>query len=70
MKEAVPQKVLWGAGAVAVVALIGFLVYFFRASDPAAHGPVPYKKFDYGAHMEQQMRDYNRQAPTTSRPAH
>ena len=63
-KEAVSPKVVLGAGIVAAVVLVGFLIYFFRASDPAARGPVPYKKFDYGAHMEEQKRDLNRQTPS------
>ena len=57
---------LLGIGAAAVVGLVVFLVYFFRASDPAASGPIPYKKFDYGTHMQEQMRDYNRQPSTAS----
>ena len=54
-----------GIGAVAVVVVIGLLVYFFRASDPAARGPIPYKKFDYGAHMQEQTREFNR-TPTAA----
>lgn len=49
-----------GVGAAAVVLVVGLLMYFLRASDPVAKGAVPYKKFDYGAHMEQQKRDFNR----------
>ncbi len=60
MKKELPQGAIWGAGAAAVV-IVGLLIYFFRASDPAASGPVPYKKFDYGAHMQEQMQNYNRQ---------
>lgn len=45
--------------AAAVVVIVGLLIHFLRASDPAARPPVPYKKFDYGAHMQQQMRNYN-----------
>ncbi len=61
MKAEISQKALVGIGAAAVVVVVGLLIYFFRASDPAARAPVPYKKIDYGAHMQQQMRDYNRQ---------
>ena len=64
MKEAVSQKLFWGLGIVGVVALAGLLFYFFKASDPAAQGPIPYKKLDYGAHMEEQKRDLNRQTPS------
>ncbi len=57
---------LWGAAAAAVVVIVVLLFYFFRANDPAARGPVPYKKFDYGAHMEDQKNRPDRQ-PTSSR---
>lgn len=63
-KEGIPQKLFIGIGLVAIVVVIGLVVYFFRASDPAARGPVPYQKFDYGAHMEQQKREMNRRTPT------
>lgn len=66
MKEAGSQKVILGISVVTIVAVIGFLVYFFRASDPAARGPIPYKKFDYGAHMQDQARQYNRQPAAAS----
>lgn len=62
------QKVLVGVGAAAVVVVVGLMMYFLRASDPAASGPIPYKKFDYGAHMEQQNRQFNRD-PTTAATA-
>ena len=65
MKTELSSKALLGIGAGAVV-VIGLLIYFFRASDPAARPPVPYKKFDYGAHMQQQMHDFNRQNPSQS----
>ena len=51
-------------GAVVVVVIVGLAIYFLRASDPAARGPIPYKKFDYGAHMQEQKRQLNRQTPT------
>ncbi|MBC8134902.1 MAG: hypothetical protein H8F28_03330 [Fibrella sp.] len=57
---------LMGISAVAVAVVVGLLMYFLRASDPAARGPIPYKKFDYGAHMEQQKRDFNRQPTPAS----
>jgi len=66
LKPEVSQKLLLGIGAAAVVGIVGFLLYFFRASDPAASGPIPYKKFDYGSHMQEQMRDYNRQPSSAS----
>ena len=55
-----------GVGAAAVVVVVGLMMYFLRASDPVARGPIPYKKYDYGAHMEQQAREYNRQPVTPS----
>ena len=64
MKQEIPQRAIWGIGAAAVV-VIGILIYLFRATDPAARGPIPYKKFDYGAHMQEQMREYNRQPTST-----
>jgi len=59
LKAEISQKVLVGIMAAAVVVIVGLLIHFLRASDPAARPPVPYKKFDYGAHMQQQMRNYN-----------
>jgi hypothetical protein len=59
---------LVGISAAAVVIVV-LLVYFFRASDPASRPPVPYKKFDYGAHMQQQMRQFDRQTPSASGPS-
>lgn len=50
----------------AIVVVVGTLMYFLRASDPVARGPIPYKKFDYGAHMEQQKRDFNRDPASAS----
>ena len=64
-KPEISQQALWGISATAVVVIVGFLIYLFRASDPAAHGPIPYRKFDYGAHMQQQMQDFKRQ-PTAA----
>jgi len=55
------QKVFVGVSAAAVVVVVGILMYFLRASDPAARGPIPYKKFDYGAHMQEQTHEFNRQ---------
>ncbi len=67
MKEAASQKMIWGISAVAVVVVVGFVVYLLRASDPAARGPIPYKKFDYGAHMQEQQRQLNRQPTPATR---
>ena len=53
MKTKLSPQVLLGLGAVAVVLVVGSLVYFLRASDPASQAPIAYKKFDYGAHMQQ-----------------
>ena len=65
LKEAIPQKALLGIGGAVIVLIIGFVAYYFHASDPAAQGPIPYKKFDYGAHIQEQAQQYgNRQAVT------
>ncbi len=66
-KEGATQKLLLVLGAVAVVVVAGLIVYFARASDPAASGPIPYKKVDYGAireQREQQNRDFSRRSAT------
>lgn len=63
-KEGAAQKLLLVLGAVAVVVVVGLIVYFYRAGDPAARGPVPYKKVDYGAIREQQNRDFSRRSPS------
>lgn len=63
MKAEISQKAFLGMGAAAIVVVVGLAVYFFRASDPASSAPIPYKKFDYGAHMQQQMGQLNRQGP-------
>lgn len=67
MKTEISPKVLIGIGAAAAVVIIGLLIYFLRASDPASRAPIPYKKFDYGAHMQQQMQQFNRQ-PALAQP--
>lgn len=65
LKTAISKKVLVGISVAAVAVVVGLLVYFLRASDPAGSPPVPYKKFDYGAHM-QQTQPADRQAPSAS----
>ena len=67
MNVELSPKVFLGMGAAAVV-IVGCLIYFLRASDPASRPPVPYQKFDYGAHMQEQMRQFNRQPPSASSP--
>lgn len=59
-----PQMLL-GIGAGAVVLVVGLLIYFLRASDPASHAPIAYQKFDYGAHM-QQTHQMGRHAPVAA----
>ncbi len=53
MKTKLSPQMLLGLGAVAVVLVVGLLIYFLRASDPTSQAPIAYKKFDYGAHMQQ-----------------
>ena len=53
MKTKISQKAILGIGAAAAVVVVGLLIYFLRASDPASQAPIPYKKFDYAAHMQQ-----------------
>jgi len=69
LKAKLSPKALLGIGAAAAVLIAGFVVYFLRASDPTAQAPIPYKKFDYGAHMQNQMSQYNRQQPGTGSAA-
>jgi hypothetical protein len=60
LKAKLSSKALLGIGAAAAVLIAGFLVYFLRTSDPTTQAPIPYKKFDYGAHMQQQMSQNGR----------
>ena len=52
-KSDTAPKVLLGVGIAAAAIIVGLLIYFLRASDPASRAPIAYKKFDYGAHMQQ-----------------
>ena len=67
MKEAVPEKegispkVIFAISAAVIAALIGFVIFRVRASDPASRGPIPYKKFDYAAQVHEQGSHINRQ---------
>ncbi len=65
LKTKLSPQVLLGLGAVAVVLVVGSLIYFLRASDPASRGPIAFKKFDYGAHM-QQTHQFNQHAPVAA----
>ncbi|BDI33813.1 hypothetical protein CCAX7_58640 [Capsulimonas corticalis] len=51
MNEDTASKRMLGIGVAAIIAVIGVMIYFFRASDPAARPPIPYKKFDMDQHM-------------------
>ncbi|BDI30290.1 hypothetical protein CCAX7_23410 [Capsulimonas corticalis] len=62
MNAKLSSKALMGIGGVAVGVLVGLVLYFIKGSDPAARPPVPYKKFDYGAHMQEMSQSQNRPA--------
>jgi len=66
LKTKLSTKTLLGIGAATAVAVVGLVIYFVRATDPATQAPIPYKKFDYSAHMQDQARQYGRQGPAPS----
>ncbi|MEO7716242.1 MAG: hypothetical protein ABIY70_08560 [Capsulimonas sp.] len=48
-------KAFWGICIAVVAAVVAVVAIFIRSSDPASQGPIAYKKYDMGAHM-QEMR--------------